>query len=297
MSYYSFCRCGLLLALLPRALAVREGDGAVSLLQLDTKAGPRPWSLTSTARTERTHLTAGELLENSAVLHIPYAKFYNHIANNVTYNNFFEQILTFPQRRPREFNVILATCKTWTADAIVQFGERRGGQTWRFDWSRSAAFAIFGFLYIGCMQWILYVTVLTWLFPDAMAFANSPLAMKLQDQEGMIDMVGQICVDNFIFEVLIYFPVFYMIKSVMTGKDSLTSRIQTGLSKYWTNIIPDNLASFAVWIPADVVIFACPMYLRMPMEHCVSFGWTMFISATRGASESKDKADQKFSEI
>lgn len=251
--------------------------------------------------TEHSTVAAEALLvqENAAVLHIPYAKFANsHVAQNVTYSNLGEEIMTFPQRKPREFNVILATCKTWTADAIVQFGESRRGPGWRFDWSRSLAFAVFGFLYIGITQWFLYVTVLTWLFPEAMIFANEPLSMKLEDNRGMVDMVGQIGVDNFFFEVFIYFPVFYMIKTIIQGKGSLIARLQTGLGKYWTNIIPDNLASIALWLPCDIIIFACPMYLRMPLEHSVSFGWTMFISATRGASEPKgdQKADAKLSE-
>jgi len=256
----------------------KQGDQAISLLQVMS----RPLNKVPLPRDSH-----ADMLQNGAILHIPYS----HIAINATYTNLWEETLTFPQRRPEEFSVILATCKTWTADAIVQFGERRRGINWKFDWRRSAAFALFGVMYIGLAQWFLYVTVLTWLFPDAMIFANAPLAMKLKDQTGLIDMAGQVFVDIFIFQILIYFPVFYIIKGLIQGKQSFWENAKQGLGKYHVNMVADNLASCAIWIPADVVIFACPMYLRMPMEHMVSFGWTMFISAMRGSPDKQVAKD------
>jgi len=295
MWYHSLlARCGLALSILLSAAASREGDNAMSF-QGDNAMSLLQVKFMSRPLTKHPILSRdfhANMLENSALLHIPYS----HIAINVTYSNLGEEIITFPQRRPQEFSVMLATCKTWTADAIVQFGERRHGTNWKFDWRRSVAFALFGVVYIGFAQWFLYVSVLTWLFPDAMMFANAPMAMKLKDQTGLIDMAGQVCVDNFIFEVLIYFPVFYIIKSLIQGKESFFQNVKQGLGKYRGNMVADNLASCAIWMPADVIIFACPMYLRMPMEHLVSFGWTMFISAMRGSPDKpdvKDKLDVK----
>merc|ERR1740124_2069955 len=108
-------------------------------------------------------------------------------------------------------------------------------------------------------------------------------------------MAGQVTIDNLIFEAMIYFPVFYTIKAALQGGltnvfSELPSRLCSGINRYRENFWADNLASISIWVPADVVIFACPMYLRMPLEHCVSFGWTMFISATRGAT---DKVEPK----
>lgn len=222
---------------------------------------------------------------------------YDHIAVNTTYHGFLEGVETFPERMPRTFNVLLATFKTWMADLIVQCMEHRSsGRPWSFDWKRSALFAAFGFLYVGVVQWFLYVSVLTRLFPDAIVFANSPMSVKLADRTGMLNMVGQIFVDNCIFECLIYFPFFYTMKEMMQGGSSVrvgAGAVSSGLRKYWKNIYTDNLAGWAVWIPADVVIFAVPMFLRMPTEHGISFGWTMFMSAMRGAPEKFGKASQK----
>jgi len=108
---------------------------------------------------------------------------------------------------------------------------------------------------------------------------------------GQLDMVGQVLVDNFVFNLLIYFPTFYTIKALVQGgkNDSVSDRVHGGLSKYWNNFTTDAMASCAVWIPADFFIFACPMYLRMPLDHGVSFGWTMFISFYRGAATEKSE--------
>jgi len=301
MSIYSLSLCVLILTTILPVAAHKQGelldDQAVCLIQHDIKLATIGTSDATQQATSESLQTSGLwhepslLLEARArsVLHIPYG----HIAVDVPYNGLWEEIKTFPQRRPRELNVILATCKTWSADAIVQFGAHRRGNTWAFDWSRSLAFGLFGFLYIGLAQWFLYVTVLTTLFPDAMMFANAPWSAKLQDREGLWDVAGQVTIDNSLFQALIYFPVFYAIKTALQGGlgDLLSdgpSRIKSGMRSYRENFWADNLASLCVWVPADVVIFACPMYMRMPLEHCVSFGWTMFISATRGAKPQDD---------
>jgi len=262
--------------------AVVEGDHHMSLLQIAAqpfKGAKQPLAIAPEIMLQPRRPDVGLVM-----LHVPG----NRISANVTYSTWWGMVWTFPQRNPREFNVILATMKTWTADAVVQIAvERRRAS---FDWRRSFFFAAFGLLYIGLLQWLLYVTILTWIFPAAVVFANAPWSEKLLDQSGQLSMAGQIFVDNFIFNIFVYFPIFYMVKAIMQGTGPVKSRAMDGLKKYWKNILGDNLASAAVWIPADVVIFAAPMYLRMPLEHSVSFGWTMFMSATRGAS---DKADTK----
>jgi len=259
-------------------MAITEGNHHMSLLQL----AARPFKGVSQqlALPPEIQLLPRSREDGLAMLHVPG----NHISANVTYSTWWGMVWTFPQRNPREFNVILATMKTWSADFVVQMTvERRNG----FDWRRSLFFAAFGLLYIGLLQWLLYVTILTWIFPAAVVFANAPLSEKLLDQSGQLSMAGQIFVDNFVFNIFVYFPIFYMVKAIMQGTGPIESRAHDGLKKYWKNILGDNLASAAVWIPADIVIFAAPMYLRMPLEHSVSFGWTMFMSARRGATDNK----------
>lgn len=208
---------------------------------------------------------------------------YRHIALNSTYSNFKEQAFTFPKRKPWEFAAILATLKTWMADVLIQIIQRPPRASWSFDWRRSAAFAAFGFIYLGIVQWFLYIEVLTWLFPNAITFANEPWSLKLVDVAGQKDIVGQVLMNNFVFNALVYFPVFYVFKAIFQEGNSLPSRIYSGLKKYRTTFVVDNMASCSIWIPANVIMFASPMHLRCPLGIGVAFGWTMFISFLRGA--------------
>mmetsp|Transcript_148161 Transcript_148161/g.283931 ORF Transcript_148161/g.283931 Transcript_148161/m.283931 type:complete len:291 (+) Transcript_148161:65-937(+) len=209
---------------------------------------------------------------------------YNYIASDWSYGNFREQVFTFPGRKPCQFSIILATLKTWAADAFVQLLQRQHTAAWSFDWGRSAAFILFGCLYIGVVQWFLCVSILTSLFPEAAIFANEPWSEKLHDRIGQEEWVGQVFVSVFIFSVFFYFPAFYIIKAMVQESTSVKCRIHSALSKYWKNIVTDNLCGASVWIIADLAIYAQPIYLRMPLAHMISFGWTMFISFLRGAN-------------
>lgn len=61
------------------------------------------------------------------------------------------------------------------------------------DWKRTGTFAMFGFGYLGCMQYFLYVKVMKALWPAMDRFASLPtLRAKLADREGMRALVGQV---------------------------------------------------------------------------------------------------------
>lgn len=213
---------------------------------------------------------------------------YTHIGYDVEYHTFSEQLITFPMRKPRTFNLGMATCKTWLADLVVQLVERRAkGGSDGIDWRRNAAFAAFGFFYVGLVQWVLYVTVMTDLCPNAIAFSNEPLSVKLHNFPGQVDLVKQVVMDNFFFAVMIYFPVFYVVKEIVSGS---RSPFADAMKKYKCNFLGDNAASMSFWIPGDIIAFAAPIFLRLPLDHCVSFIWTMYLSFKRGSSASATQA-------
>lgn len=287
----------------------------------------------------------------------------NRISVNIRYTNAWEEITTFPARKPRTFNVLLATTKTWLADLLVQLAQAKGragagadggGAAPRVDWRRSAAFAAFGCFYVGLAQWFFLVSLFSLLCPRAVIFANESAAEKWLDRPGQLDLVRQVCYDNFVLEVFIYFPVFYVIKesivaattssaaegpasagasssasgvgaygscggggeagqelaSIMSSpaetsaaappqaslplpQASVATRMgqaaQAALRRYRTNFWADNLASCLVWVPGDLLIYAAPMYLRMPMDHLLSFLWTMVLSFMRGGAGAKQE--------
>lgn len=297
-SVYTWPSCGTSLCLVSVVALITSGvatndDEGLCLIQVSAQPSRvvSPESVHSAAQVSSPHNHKGRLGPVS-LLHVLVP--YNHIAINVSYAGIQEEIETFPQRKPREFNVMLATFKTFLADSIVQFLEKPSrGTSWSFDFRRSAAFVVFGCLYIGLAQWFLYVTVLTSIFPDALVFANSDWATKLTDTEGQLDMLGQVLVDNFVFNIFIYFPAFYLIKGFLQGDGSVMARAKDAMYKYSLNFRQDNTRSLCVWIPVDFFVFACPMYMRMPLEHGVSFGWVMLMSFTRGAAAPQAKEKEK----
>lgn len=199
------------------------------------------------------------------------------ISFEVEYTGLWGQITTFPKRRPFATNLIIATIKTSLADVAVQLAEGK-----EFDFKRNAVFTVFGFAYLGCAQWFIYVTVFTKVCPHAVRFANLSWAEKLKDKAGQIDLVKQIALDNFVHYTFMYFPVFYVFKESIQG-DGLDAGVVTrALGKYWNNKVTDNLAMWGLWIPMDVVIYAVPVWLRLPLNHGVSAGWTMILSWLRG---------------
>lgn len=214
---------------------------------------------------------------------------YDQISLDVPYSDIWGEIETFPERRPQLFNAALATFKTWMADLVVQVSEgsspeRRRGSSW-FDPRRSFTFAMFGLVYVGLIQWVLYVSALAALVPHAVVFGNEPLADKMLDVVGQEDLLLQICYDNFLINPAIYFPVFYLIKGALSSNLSKTQfTMAHGLARYRQNFWADNLTSCVVWVPVDVLVFSAPMYLRMPLDHAFSFLWTMLLSSRRGGS-------------
>jgi len=226
------------------------------------------------------------------ILAIP-KQVYDRISVDVAYTNVWQEFYTFPERRPRTFNLIVATLKTWMADIVVQFGEQFKKPQPAIDWKRSGAFALFGFFYEGLTAWFLYVTIFSGACPNAIRFANRPWAEKLTDHAGQFDLLKQVFADNFIVEIILYFPIFYIIKEMVRTEGSASNRcvnaVKNGLSSYARNFKEDNLASMAVWIPGDFFIFSVPMFMRLPLGHALSFMWTMVLSRMRGEDSQEKK--------
>jgi len=213
------------------------------------------------------------------------------ISQDIQYIGLRQQLLTFPKRRPYAFNVMVATFKTALADYLVQkFIERKE----KIDWKRNAVFVAFGGLYLGMFQWFIYVTCFARLCPNAIKFANMSWKEKMAFKPGQIDLAKQIFLDNFVHYTFIYFPVFYVFKESIQGGDknrSATDIISTGFKKYLTNFWPDNINIWALWIPGDAIIYAVPIWMRLPMNHALSLLWTMILSFMRG-DEIPDKASK-----
>jgi predicted amino acid-binding ACT domain protein len=182
-----------------------------------------------------------------------------------------------PVQYPMAFGVVLSGFKTSFSDILVQkVIERRE----EIDWKRNAAFASFGFFYLGGVQYTLYVPIFGRMFPNAAKFAAKPLRQKLNDTKGMFHVVAQTFLDQCVHHPLMYFPAFYCTREIVMADKPDIRRVLEG---YRQNFKEDMLALWKIWVPATIFNFAfMPMHLRIPFVAGVSLLWTGILSAMRG---------------
>jgi hypothetical protein len=199
------------------------------------------------------------------------------MASVVARSSVWSQAKKIPVKYPLAFGVVLSGSKTSLSDLLVQkVVEKREN----VDWRRNAAFASFGFLYLGVVQYTLYVPVFGRLFPNAASFAAKPIAQKVKDVRGMMNLFAQTFLDQCVHHPLMYFPAFYITKElVMTEKPDI-GRV---LSDYRANMKEDLTALWKLWVPGTLINFAfMPMHYRIPFAAGISLVWTMVLSAMRG---------------
>jgi len=190
---------------------------------------------------------------------------------------FFRSVLTFPQRRPFAFGLGFSCVKTSFADYLVQkYVEKRE----EIDLKRNFAFGFFGLVYLGGVQYAIYVPLFKKLFPKAEAFAGVGWRDKLRDKPGMWSLFQQVVLDQCVHHPFIYFPSFYIVKTKIQG-----GSFEEAKNAYFSNINDDMIALWKIWVPATIVNFSfMPMWARIPFVATTSLLWTCILSAMRGRS-------------
>lgn len=193
-------------------------------------------------------------------------------------SSLLSRVLAFPKANPITFGVGFSCAKTSGADLMVQTQlEKRE----KIDWRRNSAFALFGFFYLGGVQYALYVPVFGRMFPNAAGFAAKPLREKLKDGKGWFNMLAQVFLDQVVHHPFLYFPVFYSLKETVAGNSPMD-----GLYKYSQNYKEDMVALWKVWVPATIINFTfSPMWLRIPFVASTSMVWSCILSAMRGSDD------------
>lgn len=182
-----------------------------------------------------------------------------------------------PVKYPMAFGIVLSGFKTSFSDLLVQ---KVVEQKEKVDWKRNAAFASFGFFYLGGIQYTIYVPIFGRLFPNAARFAAKPLKDKVKDMRGMFQLGAQTFLDQCVHHPLMYFPAFYMTKELVMHDKPDVVKV---LKDYRNNMKEDLLALWKIWVPATLFNFAfMPMHLRIPFVAGVSLLWTMILSTMRG---------------
>lgn len=191
-------------------------------------------------------------------------------------------ILRLARKAPFAFGVGYSCLKTGGCDLLVQkMVEKRENKD--LDWRRTAMFASFGFFYLGGVQYALYVPIFGRIFPSAASFTAKSLAEKLKDVKGIRDVVAQVFLDQMVHHPFMYFPVFYILKDMITSDKPSPTR---AVSTYAGNMREDCLALWKIWVPSTFINFAfMPMHLRIPWVATISMVWTCILSAMRGGAE------------
>jgi len=191
----------------------------------------------------------------------------------------WSKVSAVPVKYPMAFGIVLSGFKTSFSDLLVQKVVEKREQV---DWKRNAAFAAFGFVYLGGVQYTLYVPIFGRLFPNAARFAAKPIRQKMKDAKGMLQLCAQTFLDQCVHHPLMYFPAFYVTKELVMAPSG-TPDIGRVLAEYRVNMMEDLQALWKIWVPATMFNFAfMPMHLRIPFVAGVSLLWTMVLSAMRG---------------
>ena len=93
------------------------------------------------------------------------------------------------QQYPFAVSVGVATAKTGGADFVVQrYVENKKS----IDWSRTISFSVFGFVFLGVVQWFIYVPGYRLVFKEMDKFCQQTIKQKLRNKAGLKDLAGYV---------------------------------------------------------------------------------------------------------
>lgn len=188
----------------------------------------------------------------------------------------------FAKTYPITNNLIIATMKTGAADLVAQCVIEQKPLS-EVDWQRNLVFCMFGCAYLGAFQYWYQVNIFKRLFTGIDRFTTQPWLKKLTDVPGLISLAQQTVIDIGVL-TFIYLPTFYVFKAgVFSDSWNVVEWGNSGVNSFITNFNKDVYDLIRVWVPADIICFSVPLYLRLPVRHIVSFVWTAYLSFVRGS--------------
>jgi len=180
----------------------------------------------------------------------------------------------------------IAVSKTVTADYIAQ---KYFDGNEKYDARRGMAFALFALLYQSGLQYFFHVFCFSRMFPTIRTWSTLSFKEKIFSQpHGWWSVVGQNIIDQCGI-TWIYYPLFYALKGItQSDRGSIKpAELYTAVkNKLRSNFIDDVTTSWVVWMPANMLVFALPLWLRLPVLHSISFGWICLLSILRGKEKS-----------
>mmetsp|Transcript_21732 Transcript_21732/g.61651 ORF Transcript_21732/g.61651 Transcript_21732/m.61651 type:complete len:218 (-) Transcript_21732:352-1005(-) len=213
----------------------------------------------------------------------------------------WQAAVALAKSRPFSTYMVLSTSLGGLADYSEQV---RSGKP--FDSRRSALFFSFSCAN-AFVQYGVYFSLFSRLFPKALPFANSSFLQKLKDRPGQLDLLRQCSTDLLIYMPFVFFPFFYIFKGAIQGgcfdylidsthrgdlslgqlSELLRKAAAAGLALYIPEFQTDNLANMYFWGPGDIIVFTVPGWLRMPLCTVGQFFWFWLLSWMRGAGKAE----------
>jgi len=201
----------------------------------------------------------------------------------------FSKANAFMIRTPLFTGVAFATVKTGLADVLMQLTTGVGDD---YDWRRTGLFVVFGFGYMGLANYAFYYKGFTRLFPYLTEMSRQPFSIKLRDNRFLRQLFAANVVDNLVINPIIYWPIFYSFKEICfsdaTDTRTITEMLTHVAGSYQNTWLNDNLSMAYFWVPANFLIYAVPIHLRLPLNHVISAAWSFILSYAWGA-----KVDEK----
>ena len=97
----------------------------------------------------------------------------------------------------------------------------------------------------------------------------------------MLDLAKQVAAGNFLHIPFLFLPCFYLTQEVTTHGMAAASPSHA-LASYRRNLWSDSVSAWTIWIPGHCIFLAVPLYLRLPINHAMSFGYVCVLSLMRG---------------
>lgn len=204
--------------------------------------------------------------------------------------------MSVAQTWPILFGATVTSVKTFAADMTVQ---KTVENCATLDWKRVTVFASFGFVYMGVVQYFVYVRFMTgMLFRNAPVFAAKSLRDKMKDPRGCAEVIAQVALDQFVHMPFMFFPCYYLTKELVMGSpEERAKKGQTTagatLEKWKANFMDDMKSSWVVWWPCNIINFGfMPMHMRISFMALCSFFFCMILSVMRGGSARNAPSEQ-----
>ena len=191
---------------------------------------------------------------------------------------------------PFSLSIFTATVKTAAADVLTQMylepqAKNTASGKQQVSMRRVGVFTVFGFWYLGGFQYFLYVRCFSRWFPSAKTFGeHSTIAARLSDRKGLVDLAKQVAFGNFLHIPFLFLPAFYWTQEVCTQGNAASPN--RALSSYRDNLVQDCVAAWTIWIPGHAIFFSVPLWLRLPVNHAMSFCYVCVLSFSRGRDPS-----------